>query len=230
MNAVQKAIFPGVLLGILALVFLSRLAGATEIAQAAPLSAAEQTALSADEVVLTPEPAPTETKAAKTKTAKARKTPPPEETSDEDDRDSARDSDCSLGGSYPENIRQWCGLIEKHAADNGLDPRLIAAVMLQESGGNAQAYSSSGAVGLLQVMPRDGIAASFMCANGPCFASRPSMDELYDPDFNIQYGSRMLAGLVNKNGSVRDALMAYGPMNVGYYYADKVLAIYERYQ
>lgn len=230
MNAVQKAIFPGVLLGILALIFLSRLAGATEIVQAAPISAAEQTALSADETVLTPEPQAAETKTARTKTAKTRKTPSPEEASDEHDRDTESNPDCSIGSSYPENIRQWCSLIEKHAAQSGLDPNLIAAVMLQESGGNARAYSSSGAVGLMQVMPRDGIAASFMCANGPCFASRPSMDELYDPDFNIQYGSRMLAGLVSKHGSVRDALAAYGPMNVGYYYADKVLTIYERYQ
>jgi soluble lytic murein transglycosylase-like protein len=85
-------------------------------------------------------------------------------------------------------------------------------------------------VGLMQVMPRDGIAASFQCANGPCFTSRPSMEELFDPEFNIQYGVRMLSGLQKKFGSLRDALMAYGPANVGYYYADIVLAIYQRYQ
>ena len=53
------------------------------------------------------------------------------------------------------------------------------------------------------------------------------MSELYDPEFNVSYGTRMLSGLVAKRGSVRDGLMAYGPANVGYYYADKVLAIYE---
>ena len=99
--------------------------------------------------------------------------------------------------------------------------------MVQESGGNPDAYSHSGAVGLMQVMPRDGLAAGFMCVNGPCFGSRPSMSELYDPEFNVSYGTRMLSGLVAKRGSVRDGLMAYGPANVGYYYADKVLAIYE---
>jgi len=48
-----------------------------------------------------------------------------------------------------------------------LPEALIAAVILQESGGDPSAYSSSGAVGLMQVMPRDGIAAEFMCVNGP---------------------------------------------------------------
>lgn len=136
---------------------------------------------------------------------------------------------CSLAASYPEAIHPWCGWIEKYSRGSGFDPNLIAAVMLQESGGNPRAYSKSGAVGLMQVMPRDGIAASFMCPNGACFTSRPNMDELFDPEFNISYGVAMLAGLVNKYGNVRDALKAYGPMDVGYDYADLVLNIYQNY-
>ena len=81
-----------------------------------------------------------------------------------------------------------------------LPPNLIAAVILQESGGDATAYSSSGAVGLMQVMPRDGIAASFECINGPCFASRPTIEELQDPRFNIEYGTRMLARFNRQTG------------------------------
>ncbi len=141
-----------------------------------------------------------------------------------------RDEDCPLASAYPDSIRRWCGWIDQYARQYGLDTNLVAAVMLQESGGNPDAYSGSGAVGLMQVMPRDGIAAGFTCANGPCFASRPSMEELFDPEFNLSYGARMLAGLIERRGSVRDGLMAYGPANVGYYYADKVLAIYERYR
>ena len=76
-------------------------------------------------------------------------------------------------------------------------------------------------------MPNDGIAVSFMCQNGPCFASRPSTQELLNPAFNIDYGVRMLANLINKYGNERDALKAYGPYDVEYYYADKVLAIRE---
>jgi soluble lytic murein transglycosylase-like protein len=136
----------------------------------------------------------------------------------------------SLSSHYPASIQQWKDHIEATAHQNGLDPNLIAAVMLQESGGSAEVVSWSGAVGLMQVMPRDGIAASFMCGSQPCFASRPSTDELLEPTFNIQYGTRMLAGLIQKKGSVREALFSYGPYDVGYRYADIVLDIYENYQ
>jgi len=101
---------------------------------------------------------------------------------------------------------------------------------LQESGGDPLSYSESGAVGLLQVMPRDGVATSFQCANGPCFASRPSITELQDAEYNISFGTRMLAGLVRKYGSNREALKYYGPAGVDYYYADKVLAIFDNYR
>jgi soluble lytic murein transglycosylase-like protein len=136
---------------------------------------------------------------------------------------------CSLSPAYPAEVRQWCDLIEIAAQDTGLPASLIAAVIVQESGGDPEVYSSSGAVGLMQVMPRDGMAAEFMCANGPCFASRPTIVELKDPAYNIQYGSNYLAGLVQKHGSYREALYKYGPMDIGYHYADLVLSIWEKY-
>jgi soluble lytic murein transglycosylase-like protein len=137
---------------------------------------------------------------------------------------------CALSEQYPSSILQWCDLIMQHADENGLPPSLVAALIWQESGGNPTAYSASGAVGLMQVMPRDGIASSFMCINGPCFASRPATAELEDPEFNIEYGTRMLAGLLSRYQDMREALMRYGPQDVGYSYADKVLGIYERYR
>ena len=136
---------------------------------------------------------------------------------------------CTLAASYPPEIQQWCSQIESAAHDTNLPVNLIAAVMLQESGGDPLVISSSGAVGLMQVMPRDGIAADFMCINGPCFSSRPTINELQDPAFNVTYGSQMLAGLYAKHGSYREALFRYGPMNIGYHYADLVLKIWESY-
>ncbi|PKO07375.1 MAG: hypothetical protein CVU41_01365 [Chloroflexi bacterium HGW-Chloroflexi-3] len=137
---------------------------------------------------------------------------------------------CSISSLYPLEIQQWCGLIVKNATTYSLDPNLIAAVMLQESGGNKDAYSSSGAVGLMQIMPKDGVAANFDCINGPCFSNRPTMEELFNPEFNIEYGSRMLINLYEKYGNWRDALKAYGPMDFGYQYADIVLSIFKNYQ
>lgn len=136
---------------------------------------------------------------------------------------------CALNNNFPADVRKWCAMIMRHASKNNLDPNLIAALIWQESGGNPTAYSKSGAVGLMQVMPRDGIASTFQCINGPCFTNRPTIRELEKPNFNIKYGTGMLAGLLQKHGSLRDALKFYGPMNVGYYYADKVLNIYQAY-
>jgi len=137
---------------------------------------------------------------------------------------------CKVSSSFPESILQWCDWITQYSEKRGLSPDLIAALIWQESGGNHLAYSKSGAVGLMQVMPSDGIAASFNCINGPCFASRPTTDDLQDPEFNIAYGTKYLAQQLDRHGNLRSALKAYGPMNVGFYYADKVLAIYENHR
>lgn len=136
---------------------------------------------------------------------------------------------CLVSQEFPESVRQWCSLITRYAGEHGLPADLVAAVIWQESGGKPQAISRSGAVGLMQIMPRDGIAATFMCVNGPCFSGRPSSDQLRDPEFNVQYGTRMLARLLERNGSLRDALKAYGPMDRGYSYADRVLSLYRQY-
>ena len=222
MNGAQKAIFPGILAGVFVLVILTNLIAkpnavlaSTEVASgadaAAPVEGAVDEYGNALPVIYSADAPPTEQSAE-------------QDEAPAEDRD---DSDCSVSSSFPDSVSQWCGLISRYANEHGLDPDLIAAVIVQESGGNPDAYSHSGAVGLMQVMPRDGLAAGFMCVNGPCFGSRPSMSELYDPEFNVSYGTGMLSGLIARRGSVRDGLMAYGPANVGYYYADKVLAIYE---
>jgi hypothetical protein len=180
MNAASKAIIPGILVGILAIVGLSRL-----VMLPTPVSAATEVATELTDVP----------------------------------------SECKFGDRYPAKTLPWCILIEKSADEYGVDALLIAAVMLQESGGQPEIMSGSGAVGLMQVMPRDGVASTFQCINGPCFASRPTIQELKDPAFNVDYGVRMLAGLIEKYGDIREALKHYGPYDVEYRYADKVLAI-----
>jgi soluble lytic murein transglycosylase-like protein len=192
MSAVQKAIFPAIVVSSLLLVALNQLVQPSATVSADLESAAAETGGDAESVSLT--------------------------------------SECAQKALYPEKILPWCALIEKQAGRYAVDPLLIAAVMLVESGGQPQVISHSGAVGLMQVMPRDGIAATFQCINGPCFANRPTIEELKDPEFNVDYGVRMLAGLTDKHGNTRDALKAYGPGDVGYWYADKVLGIYASIQ
>ena len=233
--SIHKIIFPGIAAGCLFLVLVTSLIANPDVALAfseqeiTPAPGVVDSGTTAD-LALTPEAAPVQPAEVVAEEGAA-----PEQVAGETEEEAAPPEEntqagCSLPSSYPESVRQWCGLIETYATQHSLDPALIAAVMLQESGGNPHAYSKSGAVGLMQIMPSDGPAASFMCINGPCFASRPSSAELYDPEFNISYGARMLAGLIQKKGSVREALFAYGPMNMGYRYADIVLGIMSRYQ
>lgn len=137
---------------------------------------------------------------------------------------------CNVSEKFPVEILQWCDVITRYSNQNELSPDLIAALILQESGGNPQALSHSGAVGLMQVMPRDGIAATFNCVNGPCFSDRPTIAELRDPIFNVAFGTNFLADLFARSGSLREALRRYGPMDVGYSYADRVLDIYQSFR
>jgi soluble lytic murein transglycosylase-like protein len=243
MLRVQQFLIPAVLLGCLTVIILTNLVSQPEKAYAAPLSTPVAgpasglgflSSINLETITEVPtKPAPKVTPTSKLKSKPKKKSQKQPDNSNNDSNSSGQpdsSSGCSIAASYPEAVRQWCGLIDSHATAQDLDPNLVAAVILEESGGNAQAYSSSGAVGLMQIMPRDGLAASFTCGSRPCFASRPSMSELYDPEYNISYGTNMLGSLYRKHGSLRDALLAYGPANVGYYYADIVMAIYERYK
>lgn len=192
MSAVQKAIFPAILMSSLFLISLNHLV------QPAATASADHEAKNGEKSSVT--------------------------------TSAASYGDCEQPALYPEKIAHWCALIEANADRYAVDALLVAAVMLVESGGQPEVISHSGAVGLMQVMPRDGIAATFQCINGPCFANRPTIEELKAPEFNVEYGVRMLAGLIEKYGNARDALKAYGPGDVGYWYADKVLGIYASIQ
>ena len=253
MLRIQQLLLPAVLLGCLTVILLTNLVSQPEKVKAAPLpnqaanssqssdllaafSLDTTTAVPAQPTLQTsenPTVKPTARLTAKAK-AKQKKKSTGQSTSSSNNSNSSSQSgsssDCSVASSYPDAVRQWCSLIDNYAQQQNLDPNLVAAVILEESGGNPQAYSSSGAVGLMQIMPRDGLAAGFTCGSTPCFASRPSTNQLYDPEFNISYGTGMLGSLHRKYGNTRDALLAYGPTNMGYAYADIVLGIYARYK
>lgn len=237
MGPVTQLVFPGALIGstILAIFAFLVTAGISPSAVASKANPAGSSAQSLELVQeLSSQESPTQQPAPAESTAQVEQeaTAIPEEPGKEESakEEPAKSGKCKVSGNFPDKIRQWCDEITRYAKNTDLDPDLVAALIWQESGGNPLAYSKSGAVGLMQVMPRDGIAASFMCVNGPCFTSRPTIAELQDPTFNIQYGTGMLANLEAKYGNIREALRYYGPRDVGYYYADKVLGIYESYR
>ena len=122
-------------------------------------------------------------------------------------------------------------LIAEAASRNGLDQALIMAVMAAESNFNPRAISSSGAHGLMQLMP----------ATARTYGVRNT----FDPRQSISAGARYLSYLMNRfDGNLKLALAAYnaGPTSVvrsGYKvppiaetrdYVKKVLAYYTYYQ
>jgi soluble lytic murein transglycosylase len=102
-------------------------------------------------------------------------------------------------------------IIRAHARNYQLQPALLAAVIYAESKFHPDAKSSSGALGLMQLQPStaEGIA---LRTGGSKF----QVDDLYDPEINIRYGSWYLRHLLDKYGDERLALAAYnaGQRNV----------------
>jgi soluble lytic murein transglycosylase len=95
-------------------------------------------------------------------------------------------------------------IIRGHARNYDLEPELLAAVIYQESKFEADARSDAGAIGLMQLRPETarGIAAR-------TGGSRFRVDDLYDPELNVRYGSWYLRHLLDKYGSKERALAAY---------------------
>jgi soluble lytic murein transglycosylase-like protein len=96
--------------------------------------------------------------------------------------------------------------IDALAAQFGISPQLVEAVVLQESGGQTNAKSYAGAEGLMQLMPATAQALG---------VSNP-----YDPVQNLTGGiTYLLEQLKQFNGNLTDALAAYnaGPYAVKEY-------------
>lgn len=89
------------------------------------------------------------------------------------------------------DARKYDGLVSDAASEFGLDAALLKAVMTAESGFNASAVSSKGAVGLMQILPdtaeRYGLRGDH----------RKSLHQkLTDPKINIRLAARYLRDLM----------------------------------
>jgi soluble lytic murein transglycosylase len=114
---------------------------------------------------------------------------------------------------YPLHYR---AIVTGHARNYRLDPALLAAVIYAESKFHADARSTSGAIGLMQLLPStaDGIA---LHTGGSKFQH----DDLYNPEINVRYGAWYLRHLLDKYDDERTALAAY---NAGQNNVDRWLA------
>jgi soluble lytic murein transglycosylase len=101
--------------------------------------------------------------------------------------------------------------VRGHAANYDIDPALLAAVIEQESKFRADAKSSAGAIGLMQLLP-DTAKGIAIHTGGSKFV----LSDLYDPEINVRYGAWYLHHLMLRYGDEKTALAAYnaGQQNV----------------
>jgi soluble lytic murein transglycosylase len=95
-------------------------------------------------------------------------------------------------------------IVRGHARNYDLDPALLAGVIYQESKFDAHARSSSGAIGLMQLLPAT--AKGIAVHTG---GSRFRVSDLDDPEINVRYGAWYLRHLFDKYGDEETALAAY---------------------
>ena len=100
---------------------------------------------------------------------------------------------------------EYEAIVRGHARNYDLDPALLAAVIYQESRFDADAESSSGAIGLMQLLPET--AKGIALRTG---GSRFEVADLYDPEINVRYGAWYQRHQLRRyEGDVRKALAAY---------------------
>jgi soluble lytic murein transglycosylase-like protein len=100
----------------------------------------------------------------------------------------------TLAPLFTPQVQAWSPQIGEWAEVRQLDPNLIATVMQIESCGDPQAVSSSGAMGLFQVMP-------FHFAGG---------EDGYDPEVNARRGLAYLQSALDaRGGEIRLAFAGY---------------------
>jgi len=100
---------------------------------------------------------------------------------------------------------RYTAIVRGHAANYHLDPALLAAVIETESKFNADARSSAGAVGLMQLTPTTakGIA---QYTGGHNFR----LSDLTNPEINVRYGAWYLRHLLDRyDQNEQLALAAY---------------------
>jgi len=134
----------------------------------------------------------------------------------------------SVSGRKAEHLYHM--FIIQTASHYQVDPALIKAIIMAESGYNTKAVSKSGAKGLMQLMPQT--------------AQSLGVEDIFNPHQNITGGVQYFKHLVNRfNGDVKLALAAYnsGSRNVRNYngvppfkathsYIKKVLMYYHIYK
>lgn len=107
-----------------------------------------------------------------------------------------------LEGLYPRFYRET---VERAAAEHGVDPAFVFAIMREESAFEAGAHSSADARGLMQIIPSTATGLARQAG-----LTEFSQADLFRPEVAIPLGVRYLADLLKHfNGDTRLAAAAY---------------------
>jgi len=126
--------------------------------------------------------------------------------------------------------KRYHDIILKAATRHMVDPALIKAIVMAESGYDPQAVSSQGATGLMQLMPRT--------------AESLGVEDAFNPEHNVNGGVRYFKQLLEEfNCDIELALAAYNagsstvkrhhgipPIKATQHYVKKVFAYYHYYK
>ena len=155
--------------------------------------------------------------------------------------------DFSRNRIFPQH---YSGYVEMYSRKYGVDPKLVYAVIKTESNFDPNAESDVGARGLMQLMSDAFEWVSYRMEDDRDL----DYDCMFEPEYNIEYGTYLLKLLMDEYGDKRTALAAYHagrgqvnswlkdsslssdgkkldtiPSSVTNYYVNKVMAAYDAY-
>jgi len=138
--------------------------------------------------------------------------------------------DIRISTALGKRSKPYHPIIVKAANRYEVDPALVKAIIMAESGYDPQAVSRQGAAGLMQLMPRT--------------AEELGVEDAFDPEHNVNAGVKYLKQLLEEfNDDIKLALAAYNagssmvkrhqgipPIKATRYYVKRVFAYYLYYR
>lgn len=104
-------------------------------------------------------------------------------------------------------------LIDKKASRNGFDPLLLTSIISVESSFNPNVVSSTGGMGLCQILPNGVASQEKVISKGKVILRRTSGEKLFIPEYNLDFCINNLVECRNLCGN--DILKIAGCHNQG---------------
>ncbi len=112
---------------------------------------------------------------------------------------------------YEDIYRKWVypikyeNYVEKYSEEYGVDKYLIYAIINTESGFDSDAQSNVGARGLMQLMDNAYDWVKYRMGD----ERELTYDDMYNAEYNVQYGTYLLKLLYDEYGSYNETIAAY---------------------